>query len=159
MPETVTTERDGVWLVTTRVFEDGSLSVSKLESPVPTALGAVAPYSVGSCLATNAGSGYVSYTGCLVQEASSVITLSFRADYLRASAGVAKISDVYSPYAYSFGGTITTPSLSITQSSSIGSNPATAEGKSMYTTLYSSGEVAIWLKVLPGSAWSESEGL
>lgn len=165
VPVSTETTRVGAWLITIRKFNDGSVTESRIEAPIPTAGGGlvggrtVAPNSVGSCYAVNTGSGYVSYIGCRVEESSSFLVISFRADYTRNSGGTGAISAVNSPYVWAAGGTAPTPTLTITRALSSGASyPATAQAATTFSTPFSSGQVYVYLKVTGASATSSRSG-
>ncbi|WP_156876626.1 hypothetical protein [Microbacterium luticocti] len=157
MPVSEDRYRDGGWVVTVRHFADGSLTESRLEEPAPPVSGGVRPMTVGSCEGTSSGTNYINYSNCRVEEKTAYLVLSFRADYTRAY-GVGVIDAVRQPYSYSVGGTAATPSLSITKSASNSSGPATAVGRTVFKTLYSSATVSIKLSVNGTSAKTSRSG-
>ena len=132
VPISEETHRDGNWVVTVRTFADGSISESRLEQPDFSTDSGYSTRSVGSCEGTSSGTGWYSYSNCRVEEETSWVALSFRADYTR-SGGLGAISAVRQPYQWAALGTATTPVLSITRSMQNTSGPATAQGQSSFT--------------------------
>lgn len=112
--EIATSEVDG-WNVTRAEYEDGSISVSKIETPVASESGTdISPRGVSGCTSSSGGSGYIAYYNCAVVGSNGAwLSIEFRADYTRLSNGAGIISNLASPYAHAFGGTATTPVLSI----------------------------------------------
>ena len=151
------THRDGSWVVTTRRFADGSVTESRLEQPLPQAAGGITTLSVGACEGTIRGTNYTNYKNCRVEETSAYLILSFRADYPQAY-GIGVVDALRQPYEWAVGGTASTPSFSTSRKSQSSSGPATAVGKSLYKTPYSSANVSITLKVTGTSASSSRSG-
>ncbi|WP_141651273.1 DUF5626 family protein [Microbacterium sp. 3J1] len=113
--EVRTSEIDG-WNVTRAEFQDGSISVSKVQLPGAEegeATG-ISVRSVGSCGSTSSGSGWASYYDCAVVGSNGAwLSMEFRASYTRTNANKATIHSVSSPYVHAVGGTAATPTLSI----------------------------------------------
>ncbi|MCC4909084.1 hypothetical protein [Microbacterium sp. cx-59] len=152
----VTDDKDG-WITTRNEFPDGSISVSRLETPEAAAAapGDVAARSVGSCTSTLGGSGFVNYYDCAVTGSNGAyLDVEFRADYTRVSNGAGIINRVASPYSYAIGGTATTPELRITRANGTVSNPARATATSQYSSAASSFTAVLTLNVTGSQAWS-----
>lgn len=154
-PVRVETADESGWIVTRAWFADGSLSVSKLQTPA--ASGArvgsdVAPLSVGNCSQVVGGSGFANYYDCAASGSNGAyLELGFRADYTRVSNGTGVINRVGSPYQFAAGGTATTPALTITKASGA---PATAQAVSQYSSAATSFTARLYLNVNGSSAWT-----
>jgi len=156
-PTRTQTADEAGWIVTRAWFADGSISVSKLETPQASAAAArsgliVGPRSVGNCSSVVGGSGYANYYDCAVAGSNGAyLELGFRADYTRVSNGTGVINRVGSPYQYAAGGTASTPVLTITKANG---SPATAQAVSQYSSATTSFTARLYLNVNGSSAWS-----
>lgn len=145
------TEEDG-WLVSRAEFEDGSVSVSRLEMPQAETTG-IGARAVGTCAQVNSGSYWVQYNECAIYGSNGYLEISFRADYNRASGG-SGISSIYSPYQYANAGTATTPVLQTVRSTGNASKEALATATSQYSSKAVSFTAVLRLHVSPASAWT-----
>ncbi|GAB3150702.1 hypothetical protein GCM10027058_15420 [Microbacterium neimengense] len=156
-PVSSTTSAEAGWIVTRDTFADGSISISKLETPQATeSSDDFTTKSVGSCSSSIGGSGFANYYDCAVTGSNGVyLDVEFRADYTRVSNGAGIINAVRSPYAYAIGGQATTPVLRIDRSNGTMSDPARATATSQYSSTATSFTAVVTLKVNGQQAWSE----
>ncbi|GAA0422869.1 hypothetical protein [Leifsonia naganoensis] len=154
-PVRVQRANEAGWIVTRAWFEDGSLSVSKLETPEASRArpaGQIGTRSVGNCSRVVGGSGFANYYDCAASGSNGVyLEIGFRADYTRVTNGTGVINRVGSPYQYAAGGTASTPVLTITKASGA---PATAQAVSQYSSTATSFTARLYLNVNGSSAWT-----
>ncbi len=154
-PVAIATFYEKGWLVTHSTFQDGSLTISKLETPSAVFYmdsKEASTQSVGQCHSSDGGSGYRNFYECLVYGTNgSYFDMSFRADYTQTTSGTGIINSVYSPYAFATAGTAPRPTLTIVRRSG---NPALATARTQYSSATRSFTATLTLNVNGSSAWS-----
>ncbi len=124
-------------------YADGSIAVTTLENATPTDPGTISTRGISGCTVTS-GSGYATYSGCLISAGDGIKFLSFRASYQRVSGGYAKILSSNSPATASNYGDMTDPVRAYMRYQSTSLQDAVVKYSSVYTSWSSGGSETVY---------------